>query len=312
MLLSIIIPAYNKEGKISRCLNSLQKIEAKDVEFVVVNDGSTDTTKSVCEKYVNLDSRFCLINKQNSGVSGARNVGITHSRGKYISFVDADDEITFNYNKVIDNLRKEKYSLYGFDYCAQKKDRIVICKKPLLNPGENNRKTLYNSFLSGLCNSVCMNIYQASIIRDNGICFTEGISMGEDCEFNSRYLRYCTSIYYIDEVCYRYFVDDDSSATHQRKLNYLKDFEKMYQAYLDIYELEDNLEFPFDYAFYMNFVYGIVKKNSTIMTKTQNKEFRNSRFYKILISKHYKDKKINLKKIYVKWNLYRMLANLRF
>ena len=153
-----------------------------------------------------------------------------------------------------------------------------------------------------------MNVYQSSIIRDNNIHFTEGMVMGEDCEFNSCYLRYCTSIYYIDEVCYRYFVDDDSSATHQRKLNYLKDFERMYRAYLDIYQLEDNLDFPFDYSFYMNFVYGIVKKNSNIMTKEENKEFRNSTFYKVLTSKHYNNQKINLKKLYVKWNLYRILG----
>ena len=308
MLLSIIVPVYNKEKKISRCLDSLRAIVADDVEFIVVNDGSTDETKNICEKYESLDARFCLINKDNSGVSGARNAGIEHSKGEYISFVDADDEVTTNYNKVVDVLQEEKYQLYGFDYCAQKKDKTVVCKKELLIPGKNNREVLYNSFLTGLSNSVCMNIYQASIIRENHIRFTEGMVMGEDCEFNSLYLRHCFEIYYIDEVCYRYYVDDDGSATHQRRLNYLKDLDRMYQAFLAIYYMEENLEFPFDYPFYMNFVYAIVKKNSRIMTKEQNKEFRNSTLYKVLVSKHYENRKINLKKLYVKWNLYRILS----
>ena len=307
MLLSIIIPAYNKEDKIVRCLESLREIEASDIEFIIVNDGSTDDTKSVCEKYVNLDSRFYLINQNNSGVSAARNTGLEHSKGKYIGFVDADDEITPGYNRIIEILKTEEYELYGFDYCVQKKDKMITCKKELLVQGRNNRVVLYNSFLTGLSNSVWMNIYRASIIQEHNIRFTQGMVMGEDCEFNSLYLRHCTETYYIAEVCYKYYADDDNSATHQRRLNYLKDLDRMYQAFLAIYQLEQGLEFPFDYAFYMNFVYGIVKKNANIMTKEQNKEFRNSTFYKVLTSKYYKDKKINLKKLYVKWNLYRIL-----
>lgn len=307
MLLSIIIPAYNKEEKIVRCLESLRTLEASDLEFIIVNDGSTDDTKSVCEKYVDLDSRFHLINQKNAGVSAARNTGLDYSKGKYIGFVDADDEISSSYSKIIGVLRTRDYELYGFDYCVQKKDRVLTSKKELLVPGRNNRIALYNSFLTGLANSVWMNIYQSAIIQEHNIRFTPGMVMGEDCEFNSLYLRHCTEIYYITEVGYKYYADDDSSATHQRKLNYLKDLDRMYQAFLAIYHLEKNLEFPFDYAFYMNFVYGIIKKNSSIMTKEQNKEFRNSTLYKVLISKHYENRKINLKKLYVRWNLYRIL-----
>lgn len=308
MLLSIIIPVYNKEEKIVRCLDSLRTIEASDIEVIIVNDGSTDNTKSVCQKYLNLDSRFRLINQDNAGVSSARNTGLDYSKGKYVGFVDADDEITSDYNKVVEVLRTEAYELYGFDYCVQKKNKLTICKKPLLKKGCNGRNVLYNSFLTGLSNSVWSNIYCLSVIRKHQIRFTLGMTMGEDCEFNSLYLRHCNEIYYTAEVAYKYYADDGSSATHQRRLNYLKDFERMYQAFLAIYQLEKNLEFPFDYELYMNFVYGILKKNVSIMTKEQNKEFRSSTFYKVLTSRRYKDRKINLKKLYVKWNLYRILG----
>ena len=93
MILSIVIPVYNQEKRIYRCLESLKAIECREVEFIVVNDGSTDETASICEKYVDADCRFYLINQKNAGVSAARNTGIDHSCGKYIGFVDADDEV---------------------------------------------------------------------------------------------------------------------------------------------------------------------------------------------------------------------------
>ena len=222
--------------------------------------------------------------------------------------MDADDELTETFNQVMTILRTNSYQMYGFDYCKQKDGEIVTCKKSVIEPGLNGVKKLYNTFLSGMSNSVCMNIYDSNIIKSNHIYFTVGMTMGEDCEFNSKYLKHCSEIYYIDKVCYKYYIDDDGSATHQRKLSYLRDFEKIYQSYMEIYEMEEGLEFPFDYTLYMSLVYGILKKNSRIMTKEQNKEFRNSNFYKVLMSHCYENKKLNLKKLYVKYNLYRVIG----
>ena len=308
MLLSIIIPTYNKEKVISRCLNSLKKIEEKDVEFIIVNDGSTDDTRKICEKYVESDSRFCLVNQENAGVSSARNTGIFCCSGKYIGFVDADDELTEDFNHVVNFLRENEFQMYGFDYCTQKNRQTTSFKKAVLEAGLNDVKNLYNCFLSGLSNSVCMNIYETSIIKSNHICFNLGMTMGEDCVFNSKYLKHCSEIYYIDKVCYKYYIDDDESATHQRNLSYLADFEKMYQSYMEIYKMRDDLDFPFDYSLYMRLVYGILKKNSKTMTKKQNIEFRSGTFYKVLMARHYSDKKLNFKKIYVKYNLYKLMG----
>ena len=105
-LVSIIIPVFNAEKKIVRCLESLSELKEKSIEFIIVNDGSTDGTKYLCEKYIQRDNRFVLINQKNSGVGKARNMGIVQTKGKYISFIDADDELTTEYNGIIEIIKK--------------------------------------------------------------------------------------------------------------------------------------------------------------------------------------------------------------
>ena len=95
--ISIIIPAYNAEKYIEKCLQSIIYQEYKDFEVIIVNDGSTDNTKEICKKYADLDSRIRLISTENKGAGSARNTGLTEAQGRYISFIDADDFVSENY-----------------------------------------------------------------------------------------------------------------------------------------------------------------------------------------------------------------------
>lgn len=91
--ISIIIPAYNAGKYIEKCIQSIINQDFRDFEIIIVNDGSTDDTKAICEKYVKLDDRIKLISTENRGAGSARNTGISEAKGKYISFIDADDFI---------------------------------------------------------------------------------------------------------------------------------------------------------------------------------------------------------------------------
>lgn len=107
-LITIIIPVYNVEEYIEMCLESVQVQTYDNIEIILINDGSTDNSKKICEKYTNMDSRFKIINKKNEGVSAARNVGLQKANGKYVTFVDSDDYIDKNYifylyNQIIKN-----------------------------------------------------------------------------------------------------------------------------------------------------------------------------------------------------------------
>ena len=97
MKISIIVPIYNVEKYLERCINSLINQTYKNIEIILVNDGSTDNSLIICEKYKNIDSRIILVNKENGGLSDARNVGIDNSSGNYITFIDSDDYIDDDY-----------------------------------------------------------------------------------------------------------------------------------------------------------------------------------------------------------------------
>ena len=90
-MISVIVPVYNVEEYLEECLNSIQHQTYTDIEVILVNDGSRDGSKEICERYCRLDSRFHLINQENKGLSGARNRGMTESKGEFITFVDSDD-----------------------------------------------------------------------------------------------------------------------------------------------------------------------------------------------------------------------------
>lgn len=106
-LVSIVVPAYNVMDYIGKCLESIKNQSYENFEALVVNDGSTDKTAEIIECYCKEDKRFVLLSKQNGGLSSARNYGITHSRGEYITFVDSDDFIERHYIKDLYSALKE-------------------------------------------------------------------------------------------------------------------------------------------------------------------------------------------------------------
>lgn len=296
MLLSIIVPVFNGEKRIERCLESLTTVKESDVEFIIVNDGSTDGTKSICETYVKRDARFQLINQENGGVSKARNTGLDFSQGKYISFVDADDELTADYNDIIEIIKEVTSTLFGFDSYIQTEKELTRRKRVFFTPGENDRKVLYSNFLTENSNSIWNNIYQLRIIQENGIHFPEEMNMGEDCVFNAQYFRYCHGIYYIDKVGYKYYYDNKSSSSHANKISYLNDFAKIYENLLQIHNSCDDLDFPFGGKYYIQNVFRILRYDRENMSKLQKRAFRKSEFYNALMNFKCNDWKLKIKK----------------
>ena len=92
-LVSIIVPIYNAQNHIARCVESIRRQTYKNLEILLLNDGSRDVSLDVCKMYANVDDRIVLIDKANSGVAATRNMGLREAKGKYLQFVDADDTI---------------------------------------------------------------------------------------------------------------------------------------------------------------------------------------------------------------------------
>lgn len=306
MLLSIIIPVYNGENKIIRCLESIAKFKESDMEFLIVNDGSTDNTAIVVEQFTHKDCRFHLINQKNKGVSGARNTGLDICRGEYVGFVDADDELTDEFQDVIDVIKQMKFPLVAFDLFYQTKEGKKPRIRSSFKEGENGQRELYTNFLAGFSNSTCIHLYRNEIIQKHNIRFEMGMAMGEDSLFNSKYFKHCPNFYYINKTPYKYYLDDSGSAVHARKLGYLKDFAKMYEGYLSIYHLDESLEFQFNTESYFWQVYEILKIHGRCMSKQENQEFRKSLFYKKITSVKYDHCLKEARKYFIKWNVYRL------
>lgn len=113
-LISVIVPVYNGEEHLERCITSILKSSHQNIELLLVNDGSTDNSRAICEKYKNIDKRVILINKENGGQASARNIGLDYATGDYITFVDDDDEIEPEmYMELISELEKNKVQISG-------------------------------------------------------------------------------------------------------------------------------------------------------------------------------------------------------
>lgn len=115
-LISVIIPIYNCEKYIEKCIKSVCKQTYENLEILLINDGSTDSSESICQKYKNIDKRIKYIYKQNSGVSDTRNLGIKKSSGKYIMFIDSDDYIDDDYIKKMYNCFQENIDIVVSGY----------------------------------------------------------------------------------------------------------------------------------------------------------------------------------------------------
>lgn len=207
-IVSIIIPAYNAEKYIGRCLDSLIAQTFKQLDILVIDDGSTDSTAAIVEDYADKSGFVHLISKENGGVSAARNTGIGMMKGSWCMFVDADDwllpdtvERLYNETKASD-ADVIVYSIANV-FTDHESDMLLNDADCMVADLINGKQIVGDMDLV-LC-SPCNKFYKASVIKDNGIFFTENVKYGEDFIFNSivfskvQKLKTCHDIkYYYD------------------------------------------------------------------------------------------------------------------
>ena len=212
MLFSVIIPAFNCEKSIKRTVESIISSGLTDYEIVIVNDGSTDNTASVC-KSLCTEYRFIKYSEQqNSGVSAARNKGISIATGKYILFFDADDTAEENgFSECVDILEKEKPDILVFGMRFDYYKNGQIYRKDKLVPGQNGmlNKNRIRTELDSLYNTnsltpVWNKIYKRTLIIDNNILFNTGYFLMEDFLFSLECLKVCENIYCLPKALYYY------------------------------------------------------------------------------------------------------------
>lgn len=205
--ISVIIPVYNSEKYLSKCLESVLKQTYKNIEIILIDDGSTDESGLICDDYSNKDERIRVIHTENVGVSHARNVGLENATGDLISFIDSDDELENNMFEVLVNI-KQKYNA-DMSHCGYKRvDEFGNFIKNVCGTHavliQDNVETITNMlggvyFTGGLWNK----LYSYSVVKN--IRFAEELKNNEDILFNVLAIQNCRKIVFIDECKYIYY-----------------------------------------------------------------------------------------------------------
>lgn len=212
---SIIVPVYNAENTISRCLDSLRRQSLKEIEIICVDDGSTDKTPEILAKYAAFDARIKVIRQENAYIGAARNRGIGEAKGEYIGFVDNDDYVSENYYEELYKAAKKQQA----DIAVAEKimeihaNRKVINKiaKSLKNQ-KGNPLTDKTNFLENACGYVWNKIFNRSFLQANNISFVERRAIYDDTIFSLNAYMYTDKIALAPETTY-YFIRHNSSAS---------------------------------------------------------------------------------------------------
>lgn len=207
---SIIIPVYNTEKYLRECLDSIKMQNYVDLEVLMVDDGSKDGSGMICEEYSDIDNRFITIHQQNSGVSSARNTGLSRATGEWVFFIDSDDwiepDFVFSYTSRIKN---NVDLIYG-GYTAFGGDRAGIKKCEFKNSLfiDSDLKNAIPDLLS-----YCMpwgKMFRMEIIKQNNLLFNELLSLSEDRLFLYQYMSLIKGVAFINYAGYHYRVTDNS------------------------------------------------------------------------------------------------------
>ena len=202
--ISVIVPVYNTEKYLHRCVDSILAQAFADFELLLVNDGSKDKSGAICDEYAAKDSRVRVFHKENGGVSSARNVGIENAKGKWITFVDSDDWVSFRY---LENLYA--HSLNGvdlvFSYATidngvdSYKENYLAC---LVKSDDLDEIFIKNDI--AWHTSPWAKLYKIELINRNNLRFVENVYIGEDLIFLYSYILLSKTIYISSDTDYIY------------------------------------------------------------------------------------------------------------
>lgn len=214
-LFSIILPIYNTEKYLIRCLDSIHAQTYPDYEVLMINDGSTDSSSEICQQYQQKDCRFHLLSQENHGVSAARNHGLKFAQGKYILFVDSDDKVTTNFVRDFANELEKS--------CVD----LVICNyyECLLDHNQNNTKAYdfgevsVETYMKKMARNPIANYYgvlwnkafRHDVIDRWNLQFDTSLSFGEDFKFLMEYLEKIQVLRTIKSYNYYYTYDRKES-----------------------------------------------------------------------------------------------------
>ena len=218
-LVSIIVPVYKVEQYLKRCMDSVLNQTYKNIEIILVNDGSPDNCPALCDKYAKIDSRVRVIHKENGGLSSARNVALDSVKGDYIFFVDSDDWLALDTLEVLNEYLEKDYDMISFQ-------RTYLTEEKVVEKGEKNPKDMDvsqyidASFLGRYDFFVTTKIFKAEVF--NNVRFLEGRNY-EDLEIMHRLFLNMKKVVGLDYFLYYYWKGNEGAITNTITMKNIKD-----------------------------------------------------------------------------------------
>lgn len=241
---SVIVPVYNVEKYLNRCINSILNQTFKDFELILVNDGSTDNSTMICQKFASKDKRVKVINKSNEGVSSARNEGLRIALGEWIYFCDADDELfsdclEFLLNKVTDNI---EFVMAGYEIVKCSVRTLVGINIPdcIISPMDAIR-LLFDRIDKRYHGYTFTKLFKGEIIKKIGIKFDKKIFYNEDRLFICLYLSKINGfVSYSSHPVYKYYFNESGAMNNIYSQSYFR-FETDLDAFIQMYEISKHI-----------------------------------------------------------------------
>mgnify|MGYP002532583580 CR=1 FL=1 len=249
ILVSIIVPVYNAKKYLSNTLESILKQSYKNLEIILINDGSTDNSKEICEHYAKIDSRIILLNKINGGVSSARNYGLEVAKGDYISFIDSDDYLTVDMIEIlvkdVQNTDAE-IAVCGYWHITESeyKEKIKELKDVNMNKIEILKKPIEYFYSKKYMPNIWNKIFKKSLIEN--IRFDNSIYYGEDFLFCALAFMKANIASYRSDKKYFYIKREDGLSMKEGSLDfwngYVKSKKLLYDKFVEMNANKELLE----------------------------------------------------------------------
>lgn len=259
---SVVVPVYNAEEYLNRCVDSLLKQTLKEIEIILVDDGSTDSSSQICDEYAKNNSNIKVLHLENGGPARARNKGIDIATGEYIGFADSDDYChPEQFKKLYQNAKDNNSDIAMCSFFVDSVkglEPIIIPFKPLYNSNAEIKndviKCFYGEYVHGL-NSLWIKIFRRSLLNDNNIRMDETLKRAEDMWFVFDALKVSNVFSYINDNLY-YYYQNESSIMHNSKNDSYEHWVRNRKRLL-----KENEEFDFEIdnnLFYKDFIYKTI------------------------------------------------------
>lgn len=239
-LVSVIVPIYNNERDLKRCVDSIVNQTYKKIEIILIDDGSTDNSASICDEYMKIDNRIKVIHKKNGGVSQSRNFGLKESTGKKIIFVDSDDYIANNYIERLMTYEKLDLVISGYFTVSDKGKKQYMVKNSKYMDKKDILKDLTRKNEINFYSVPYLKLFDKNIIDKNNIRFNEQIEYGEDTCFVYEYISKIENLQFINEALYFNNISREESLSRKKRDDVWKEMYEVFKSGQSIYPKSNN------------------------------------------------------------------------